>query len=143
MTNTLNRFIDAQRSHYAAAIDELRAGRKYGHWIWFILPQLVGLGQSATSRHYGIGGLDEAKAYLAHPMLGPRYLAVVDMVRDWAGKRAPEALLGSLDALKARSSLTLFEAAGGPASIARCIDIQFGGERDPLTLDLLGQNPPT
>ena len=119
------------------ALAELEAGQKRGHWMWFIFPQIAGLGQSAMARHYAIIGLDEARAYLAHPVLEPRLRACIEAVTAWAGRRSPEAMMGGIDAIKLRSSLTLFEAAGGGAPFAAALDALFGGERDGRTLALL------
>jgi len=138
----LDRFVGAQAGSYAAALGELQAGRKRGHWMWFVFPQVAGLGQSAMARHYAIADLDEARAYLAHPVLGPRLLACVDAVAGWAGRRTPEDMLGGIDATKLRSSLTLFEAAGGGAPYAAALEALFGGERDKLTLALIEDPAP-
>lgn len=134
----LGRFIDAQESSYAQALTELRRGRKTGHWIWFIFPQIEGLGASPTSRFYAIASLDEARAYLAHPLLGSRLRECVAAVNGIAGSSA-HAIFGSPDDLKFRSSLTLFAAADPneplfEAALAK----YYAGERDPLTLRKLG-----
>jgi uncharacterized protein (DUF1810 family) len=136
-TGTLERFVEAQASSYAAALAELRAGRKQSHWMWFIFPQIAGLGQSDMARRYAIAGLAEARAYLAHPVLGPRLLACVDAVAAWAGRRTPEAIMGGIDAVKLRSSLTLFEAAGGGSLFAAALEGLYGGVRDARTLALI------
>ena len=106
----LERFVRAQVSYYDGALRELRAGRKTGHWIWFIFPQLAGLGRSETSRIYGIGSLAEARAYLDHPILGPRLRACAEAVLATSGTTA-EGIFGSLDAMKVRSSMTMFHRA--------------------------------
>ncbi|MGN6333829.1 MAG: DUF1810 domain-containing protein [Motilibacteraceae bacterium] len=107
----LQRFLDAQDDGtYADALAELRAGRKRSHWMWFVFPQLRGLGHSPTSVHFGITGLPEAAAYLAHPVLGPRLLECCRALLDLPA-HDPEAVLGPVDALKLRSSMTLFAAA--------------------------------
>ncbi|MCC7137903.1 MAG: DUF1810 family protein [Planctomycetes bacterium] len=120
---TLQRFVDAQASGFSgwdAAMAELHSGRKRGHWIWWVLPQLEGLGTSPTSREFGVRGLDEAMAYLRHASLGPRYAATVTVLHGAlaAGTRLDDLMGSPLDARKAVSSLTLFEAAaraaGGP-----------------------------
>ena len=105
----LQRFVAAQdqAGTYAAAVQELRAGRKRSHWMWFVFPQVAGLGQSPTSRQYAISSLDEAKAYLAHPVLGPRLLECTRILGELAGRR-PEDIFGGIDAMKLRSSMTLF-----------------------------------
>ena len=103
----LDRFVDAQAGCYATALGELHAGRKRTHWIWFVFPQVAGLGMSAASRRYGLSGLAEARAYLAHPVLGPRLHEAVHAMLQHAGASAA-AVLGDLDAMKFRSCLTLF-----------------------------------
>jgi uncharacterized protein (DUF1810 family) len=137
--DSLNRFFDAQAPVYAAALSEIRRGAKRSHWMWFIFPQLAGLGRSETAKFYGIGSIDEARAYLDHPVLGRRYLECVEALQDLATSD-PVAVLGEVDAVKLRSSLTLFEAARPGALIAAALDRWFGGARDPTTLALL-QNP--
>lgn len=134
----LTRFVDAQRGMYDVALAELRAGTKRSHWMWFVFPQIAGLGQSPTARFYAIRDMQEAHAYLAHPLLGGRLAACVEAMLDWSGRRSAETILGGIDAVKLRSSLTLFEAAGGDASFAACLDAFYEGERDPATLALLG-----
>jgi uncharacterized protein (DUF1810 family) len=110
MAFDLERFVAAQEGVYDGALRELHQGRKTGHWIWFILPQLVGLGRSEMSRFYGIASLAEARAYLDHPVLGPRLRECVDAVLATSGRTADE-IFGSLDAMKVRSSMTLFHRA--------------------------------
>lgn len=105
----LERFVNAQRETYARALAEIEAGAKRTHWMWFIFPQLAGLGQSATARLYAINGLSEAGDYLAHPILGARLAECTDRMLDWAGKRTALAILGEIDALKFCSSMTLFQ----------------------------------
>ena len=136
----LQRFLDAQSGDYPTALAELRRGRKRSHWIWYVLPQLRGLGMSGNSQYYGIGSLDEARAYLAHPVLGPRLCECVEAIERHKGTDIA-AILGGLDAMKYRSCLTLFRAAAGAQSpFARGLDEFFGGEEDPKTIALLGQN---
>lgn len=135
----LQRFVDAQEGVYDGALAELRAGRKRGHWIWFILPQLRGLGRSAMAEYYGISGVDEARAYLAHPLLGPRLRECVEAVRSHSGERTAGEMLGPVDAMKLRSCLTLFAEAGGGELLERTLDAFFAGERDPATLVLIRQ----
>lgn len=135
--NGLDRFISAQEVSYRQAIAELRAGAKRSHWMWFIFPQLAGLGRSSTARFYGIAGLAEARAYLAHPLLGARLRECTDSMLGWAGKRGADAILGHVDALKLRSSMTLFEQADGDGPFAAVLDGFYGGQRDRLTLDML------
>ena len=106
----LDRFVAAQQGAYEGALRELRAGRKTGHWIWFIFPQLAGLGRSDMSRFYAIESIDEARAYLAHPILGPRLVECAGAVLGTSGMTA-DRIFGSLDAMKVRSSMTLFHRA--------------------------------
>ena len=136
----LQRFVDAQDDlrTYDTALAELRAGRKRSHWMWFILPQLAGLGMSSTAQHFGIHGLAEARAYLAHPVLGPR-------LRDCARALAdldiadPVAVLGPVDALKLRSSMTLFaRAEPGEPVFRQVLEQYYDGAEDPATVSLLG-----
>ena len=135
----LDRFIQAQAGTYAPALAELHAGRKRTHWMWFVFPQLVGLGHSAMSRRFGITGLDEARAYLAHPVLGPRLGECTDAMLGWAGRKSAEAILGPIDALKFRSSMTLVEVAAEESDdrFGRALDGFYSGERDRATLELL------
>jgi len=133
----LDRFVDAQGGVYDQALDELRAGRKTSHWMWFVFPQIAGLGMSPTSRFYAIRSAGEARAYLDHPLLGSRLRACVDAVLAPEG-RAAEAIFGPVDAVKLRSSMTLFERVGSGADrFGRCLDVFFGGARDERTLALL------
>jgi len=132
----LDRFVRAQETTWAGALGELRAGAKHGHWMWFVFPQLAGLGHSSTARHYAIADPAEARAYLAHPVLGPRLVEATQALLAHR-ERPPDAILGSIDAMKLRSSLTLFEAAGGDPIFAEALDAFYGGKRDPLTLALL------
>jgi uncharacterized protein (DUF1810 family) len=129
----LARFHDAQARDHADALAELRRGRKRGHWIWYVFPQLRGLGRSPTAAHYGIRDLGEARAYLADPVLGPRLREATEALCRHAD---PERVLGGLDAMKARSSLTLFREAGADWAGA-AIEQLYGGEADPMTLDML------
>jgi uncharacterized protein (DUF1810 family) len=137
MAADLQRFLDAQRAAYPAALAELHAGQKRTHWMWFVFPQIAGLGQSPTARFYAIADRAEAAAYLAHPLLGSRLSEATTAMLGWAGRRSAEAILGGIDAVKLRSSMTLFEAAGGPEEYGRCLDAFYGGERDGATLRLL------
>lgn len=114
--DSLDRFVDAQMGTYDAALSELIRGRKQSHWMWFIFPQLRGLGRSAMSHHYGIADLDEARRYLAHPVLGPRLVRVAQAVLDHEGTPA-EAIFGTVDAGKLRSSATLFAAVPGAPDV--------------------------
>ena len=137
MTGTgLQRFIDAQDQIYTRALDEIRRGAKRSHWMWFIFPQLKGLGRSALAQRYGIEGATEARDYLAHPLLGRRYVECVEALQDLAG-HDPAKIFGDVDAMKLRSSLTLFEAVGERSLFGAALTGWFGGEHDPLTLAML------
>jgi uncharacterized protein (DUF1810 family) len=135
----LQRFVDAQDDGdtYAQALAELRAGHKRSHWMWFVFPQLAGLGRSAMAQHYAITGLPEASAYLAHPVLGPRLL---DCARALTGLDTADAaaVLGGIDAQKLRSSMTLFAAAAPDEPVFTAVlDQYFGGAQDPGTTSRL------
>lgn len=133
----LDRFVAAQAPVYARARAELQAGRKTSHWMWFVFPQLLGLGHSEASRHYGIRSLAEAAAYLAHPLLGARYRACVAILQDLDAPDAA-AVFGSVDAAKLRSSLTLFAAAApGDPLFAAALARWFRSEADDRTLAML------
>lgn len=132
----LQRFVDAQEGMFEIALLELQDGRKRNHWIWFIFPQLAELGRSPTSQFYGIRSLREARAYLAHPLLGDRYRQCVEAVRSWTGKKMAADIFGELDAMKLRSSLTLFETASGDPLLADALLTFFGGP-DEATLQIL------
>lgn len=134
---TLSRFIDAQTSTYDTALAELRRGQKTGHWMWFMFPQVEGLGRSPTARFYAIADLDEARAFLAHPVLGPRLVDAVETILALPGHDA-HAVFGSPDELKLRSCLTLFHAADPQEpSFQQALDKYFAGLPDPLTLERL------
>ena len=135
--DSLERFVEAQAGTYAAALAEIRRGAKRTHWMWFVFPQLAGLGRSETARFYAIRSADEAQAYLAHPLLGARYLECVGALQDLPISD-PVAVFGSIDAVKLRSSLTLFEHVGRHALLVAALARWFGGERDPAMLRLLG-----
>lgn len=133
----LQRFLDAQENDYDVAIRELREGKKHSHWIWYVFPQLKGLGQSATSNFYGLAGLAEARAYLAHPVLGLRLLEAIRTLLAHRGKKI-EQILGELDALKFRSCLTLFSLADPSEKIfIDALETFFGGELDACTINFL------
>jgi uncharacterized protein (DUF1810 family) len=135
----LQRFIDAQNGEesFIQALAELRAGRKTSHWMWFVFPQIAGLGQSAMSRRYAISSLEEARAYLAHPVLGPRLVECAQALLSHHGKSARE-ILGEIDAIKLRSSMTLFARADPNQSVfQQVLDRYFDGEADAATERLL------
>jgi uncharacterized protein (DUF1810 family) len=133
----LRRFVDVQTPVMEQVRAELAAGRKASHWMWFVFPQIAGLGSSAMARRYGIGSREEALAYLAHPVLGPRLRVATALVNAAHGRTARE-IFGSPDDLKFRSSMTLFAEAAGDATVfEEALDKYFGGARDPKTLDRL------
>jgi uncharacterized protein (DUF1810 family) len=133
----LVRFVRAQDPVIAEVCAELKNGRKTSHWMWFVFPQIAGLGMSAMSQRYAIGSLDEAQAYLQHPVLGPRLRLCVSLLLEVEGRSAHE-IFGSPDDRKLRSSLTLFEQAAPEDPIFRqALDRYFGGAVDQATLDLL------
>ncbi len=132
----LARFVSAQAGVFDQAVDELRAGCKRTHWMWFIFPQLRGLGHSPTAQQYGIGSLGEASAYIDHPVLGPRLEAAVAAVQA-SGAVDLHALFGSPDDLKFCSSLTLFTVAAPDGPYRTALDRWCGGKHDQRTLDLL------
>ena len=136
----IDRFVAAQDAGgtYDAALRELRAGRKTSHWMWFVFPQLACLGRSSTAQAYAIGSLDEARDYLAHPVLGPRLRECVAALLAHTDRTA-EAVLGGIDALKLRSSMTLFtRAAPDEEAFQQVLDAFYGGQPDRRTDELLG-----
>lgn len=135
----LQRFIDAQARNYADALAELRAGRKTTHWSWYVIPQLVGLGTSPMAKRYAIRSLDEARAYLAHPLLGARLRECVEAMNALDAGTTAEQVLGGIDARKFQSCLTLFErAADGAEPLFRAaLDRFYAGQRDLTTVLLL------
>lgn len=136
----LERFVQAQRGSYATALAELQAGQKRSHWMWYIFPQIAGLGHSATAQRYAIGGADEARAYLAHPLLGARLAECCAALLSIEGRSA-SAILGYPDDLKLRSSMTLFSAVSPPGSIfAQVLAKYYQGEPDARTLKIV-DNP--
>lgn len=132
----LQRFVDAQATAYAPALAELRRGRKTGHWMWFVFPQIAGLGFSAMSQRYAISGLDEARAYLAHPVLGPHLVECAGALLA-LDETDPVRVMGGIDAQKLRSSMTLFACAEGDPAFRAVLAKFFDGEEDPATLDRL------
>ncbi len=139
-TFDLQRYVDAQdeRGTYDQALAELWSGRKRSHWMWFVLPQLAGLGRSSTAQHFGITGADEARAYLAHPVLGPRLRECAQALAAHPGTD-PVAVLGPVDALKLRSSMTLFARVAPDEPVFReVLEHYYDGADDPATLSLLG-----
>jgi uncharacterized protein (DUF1810 family) len=137
----LTRFVAAQDGggSYQQAVAELRSGRKISHWMWYVFPQIAGLGQSPTSRLYAIGSVDEASAYLAHPVLGPRLRDCAEILTGLSGRTA-EQIFGGIDAMKLRSCMTLFRhAAPDEPVLGRVLAQYFGGVSDPVTERLLSQ----
>lgn len=133
----LQRFVDAQAGTYDQALAELRAGRKRSHWMWFVLPQVAGLGRSETARHYALSGLDEARAYLAHDVLGPRLVECAGTLASLPETDATT-VLGPVDAQKLRSSMTLFARADPEQPVFQeVLERYFGGEQDPATTSRL------
>ncbi|GGB39316.1 calpastatin [Sphingomonas metalli] len=136
MAHDLSRFVAAQATSYDTALAELRAGRKRSHWMWWIFPQIAGLGRSETARHYALASADEARAYLAHPLLASRLHAAAGAVLAAPG--SAEDVMGPIDAIKLRSSMTLFAAvADDPAPFRAVLDRFYGGEDDPETVGRL------
>lgn len=133
---SLERFVQAQDGMFDTALAEIRRGAKRSHWMWFIFPQLAVLGRSSTAKFYGLSGLDEARAYLMHPLLGSRYVTCLSALQDLAVSD-PVLVWGEVDAMKLRSSLTLFEAAERRPIFAAALDRWFGGIRDIATRQLL------
>jgi uncharacterized protein (DUF1810 family) len=130
----LQRFVDAQEPIYEQVRRELRAGRKESHWMWYVFPQIAGLGSSPTSVRFALSSLAEASAYLAHPILGPRLKECATLALDVKGRAARE-IFGPIDEMKFRSSMTLF-ARSAPSEdlFQRCLDKYFAGSPDPATL---------
>lgn len=140
----LQRFLDAQEDAaiYARALAELRDGRKQGHWIWFVFPQIAGLGLSPMSRAYAIRSQEEAGTYLAHPLLGPRLHECCEALLATGPGTDAEAILGSIDSIKVRSSMTLFTRADPAEPLFRAVLARFyAGEPDPETDRLLAHSP--
>ncbi|MGA8210845.1 MAG: DUF1810 domain-containing protein [Nocardioidaceae bacterium] len=133
----LERFLSAQADTYDPALEELRRGRKQSHWMWYVFPQVAGLGHSPTSRHYALSGTTEARAYLDHPVLGARLLECARALTALT-ESDPVRVLGPTDAAKLRSSMTLFaHVAPEQPLFTQVLDHYFGGEPDPATLERL------
>lgn len=138
----LNRFVLAQAPAYDQALAEIRRGEKRSHWMWYIFPQIAGLGSSPTSRYYAIRSAAEAEAYLQHPVLGPRLRECAEAALQVEGRTAEE-VFGGIDAQKLRSSATLFAAVSPEGSVFhRLLDRYSQGRRDERTLELLASTPP-
>jgi uncharacterized protein (DUF1810 family) len=136
----LGRFLKAQEGDYAQALSEIQSGRKRSHWMWYIFPQIDGLAFSSTSKHYAIKSLDEARAYMEHPVLGARLREIAEAVAAVEGRTARE-IFGSPDDLKLKSCATLFACVSPPGSVfERLLTRYYQGRRDDRTLQLLGIN---
>jgi len=132
----LQRFLDAQQGDYERALTEVRNGRKYSHWIWYIFPQLKGLGMSYNSQYYGISGKEEAEAYLAHPILGERLREITSAFLQLKGKTAQD-VFGALDAMKVLSCMTLFNEVAPDDLFQQVIDRYYQGKTDEMTKRML------
>jgi uncharacterized protein (DUF1810 family) len=137
VSHDIERFVRAQERTYPTALAEVRSGRKRSHWMWYVFPQIAGLGSSETSRRYAIRDTAEARAYLEHPLLGPRLIECFEAALSVDGRTAHE-IFGSPDDLKFRSCATLFACVAPPGSVfQRALEKYFGGEGDPRTLELV------
>ena len=135
----LNRFLSAQESYYADALREIKQGDKQSHWIWFIFPQVRGLGRSSMAEYYGISSIEEARAYLDHPTLKARLIEISTALLQHKGKSTAYEILGTIDAIKVRSSMTLFDHIMPNAIFAEVLNAFYNSERDVMTLELLKQ----
>lgn len=136
---SLNRFIEAQERAYLVALDEVKCGMKRSHWMWFIFPQLRGLGKSSMAYTYGIAGLDEARAYLAHPILSARLIEICEALLEQKTKK-PKDIFGYVDAMKLRSSMTLFILVSEDDSVFHKVLNQFyNGQMDERTIELINK----
>ena len=135
----LQRFIEAQNSIYPIVLEELRGGRKWGHWMWYIFPQLAQLGYSINSKFYGISGLEEAAAYLEHPVLARRLREVSEIILNLPTHDATE-VFGGIDSQKLCSCMTLFDIVSPDDIFARILEKYFNGQRDPLTIKIINQS---
>jgi uncharacterized protein (DUF1810 family) len=133
----LERFVEAQRDKIGSVLAELKHGRKSGHWMWFVFPQLKGLGKSSTAEYYAISSRAEAESYLLHPILAPRLIECTNLVNQLKDRSTQE-IFGEIDSMKFRSSMTLFATVDQNGSgFATALDKYSGGQPDPLTLGLL------
>jgi uncharacterized protein (DUF1810 family) len=138
--HALSRFLEAQAHNYSAALRELRAGAKQSHWMWYVFPQVAGLGFSSMAQRYAIRTQEEARAYLAHPVLGPRLVECAEALLE-VKDRSAEQIMGNPDCLKLQSSLTLFSAISPPASVFdRVLEKYYDGAKDPKTLQYLARD---
>lgn len=136
MEYNLNRFVEAQNKVYAQVVSELRQGRKTSHWMWYIFPQIKGLGYSSTAMYYAIRSLDEAKEYLKHPVLGERLIECFRILLELENKTA-EAIFGSVDAMKLKSSMTLFSLVSDHPFFNQVLDKYYKGIKDSATLEIV------
>ena len=136
-TFNLQRFLDAQENDYADALREIKQGYKQSHWIWFIFPQMRGLGRSSMAEYYVISSIEEARAYLDHPTLKARLLEISTALLKHKGKSTAYEILGTIDAIKVRSSMTLFDYIMPHAIFAEVLDAFYNSERDELTIRIL------
>jgi uncharacterized protein (DUF1810 family) len=136
-TFNLQRFLDAQENDYADALREIKQGYKQSHWIWFIFPQMRGLGRSSMAEYYGISSIEEARAYLDHPTLKARLLEISTALLQHKDRSTAYEILGTIDAIKVRSCMTLFDHIMPNAIFAEVLNAFYNSERDELTLNLL------
>ena len=137
--HNLQRFVDAQEGVFDQALAELHAGDKQSHWMWFVFPQLAGLGRSPTAQYFALKTSEEARCYLHHPLLGPRLRLATETLLPWTGRRTAEQILGPVDTMKLRSSLTLFDAIAPGGIFGEALGAFFDGP-DEQTLALLQQS---
>ena len=135
-TFNLQRFLDAQESDYANALREIKQGYKQSHWIWFIFPQMRGLGRSYMAEYYGISSIEEARAYLDHPTLKSRLIEISTALLQHKDKSTAYEILGTIDAIKVRSCMTLFDHLLPNSIFAEVLDAFYNSQRDELTLNL-------
>lgn len=133
----LQRFLDGQRFGYETALKEMQSGQKLSHWIWYVFPQIKGLGHSPNAQFYAISDKKEAFEYLAHPILGPRLRVITQAILSHKGEDIYTIMGSDIDAIKLRSSMTLFDAISPDDVFAQVIDLFFDGERDCRTLDII------
>lgn len=135
-TYNVDRFLDGQRFGYEYALNEIRNGKKEGHWIWYVFPQIKGLGHSPNSKYYGISGKEEAKAFLEHQILGKRLREITEALLSLE-ERDIHNVMSSVDCMKLRSSMTLFDLVSPKDVFNKVLEKYYGGQRDPLTLKMV------
>lgn len=138
-TFNLQRFLDAQENDYAEALHEIKQGYKQSHWIWFIFPQMRGLGRSPMAENYGIKSIEEARAYLEDPILKKRLIEISSALLKHKGKSTAYEILGTIDAIKVRSCMTLFDHILPHAIFAKVLDAFYNSQRDELTLKFISK----